>query len=100
VVFRLLYERENGECCCVCFSEEFFESFSWDRSYLERFAFLAGGNGEWRLAGEMRRRVGGLLDELRELSDSEAAGAAELEKLVLLRLLFVLEEGKAYLTAG
>ncbi|MBS1602805.1 MAG: hypothetical protein JST42_09070 [Bacteroidetes bacterium] len=61
---------------------------------------MIAGSGEWRLAGEMRRKVGGLLDELRELSGSEAAAVAELEKLVLLRLLFVLEEGKAYLTAG
>ncbi|WP_431214495.1 hypothetical protein ACQ86N_06650 [Puia sp. P3] len=100
MVVRLFYVRENGERCCVSLSGEFFKSFSWDPVYIERFAFLSGGNGEWEIAGELRSRIGGLLDELRELSATDGAGAAELEKLLLLRLLFVLEEGKAYLTPG
>ena len=100
MVVRLFYVREDGERCCVCFSGEFFESFWWDPVYMERFAFLARGNGEWEIAGELRLRLGRLLDELRELNVSEGGGAAELEKLLLLRLLFVLEEGKAYLTPG
>jgi len=91
MVVRLFYVREDGERCCVCFSGEFFESFWWDPVYVERFAFLARGNGEWEIAGELK---------LRELNVSEGGGAAELEKLLLLRLLFVLEEGKAYLTPG
>jgi len=67
---------------------------------MERFAFLTRGNGEWEIAGELRSRMGGLLNELSELSASGGPGAAELEKLLLLRLLFVLEDGKAYLTPG
>jgi len=66
------------------------------------------------VTGELALRVEGLLSELRELGKmkkvvevkvpevvgGEGGVVAELEKLVLLRLLFVLEEGKAYLTAG
>ena len=72
------------------------------------------GNGEFKVTGELALRVEGLLSELRELGKmkkvvevkvpevvgGEGGVVAELEKLVLLRLLFVLEEGKAYLTAG
>ena len=110
MVFRLVFILEDGERQCVGFSEEFFESFSWDPPYRERFHFLMEGNGAFRVKGEPGLRVEGLLSELRELGkmkeviEEEVVGsggmAVELEKLVLLRLLFVLEEGKAYLTAG
>ena len=81
-------------------SEELLEKFLWDPAYLERFAFLREGKCEWRLTGEMKQRVEGLLQELKELRNGEEATFSELERVLLLRLLFVLEEGKAYLTSG
>ena len=98
--YHLVRVREDGGSCFVSFSEELFRHFLWDPVYLERFAFLGAGKWEWRLTGKLKKQVEELLTELSELNNSKQRTAADLERVVLLRLLFVLEEGKAYLTPG
>ena len=92
----VVYFRDVDAGSGVYFSVNLFGDFLSDPAYFERFSFF-NKEGGWRLTGKARQEAERLFEELTELYTTTLDSSADLIKVLLLQLFFVIEE--AYLTS-